>query len=860
MKVGKRMLNDLDQDIREHIEQETQDNIARGMPPEEARRAAMRAFGNVTRVKEETRAVWTAVWLEQLLQDLRFGLRMLRKSPGFTAIAVLTLALGIGANTAVFSVIDGVLLQPLPYPYSQQLVAMNENDSLQNIIDIQRQMRSFSQGGGINVTSTDYTNGPEPVRVREGLVDAGFLETLGVQPMLGRLISPEDDVKGGPFHVVVSYQFWKSFLNADPHALRRRLMLGGNAYTVIGVMPANFELPRERADLFVSLWVGYPEAAPYRGVHFMHTYWRLRSGVTLAQAQAEMSAIDRQLAAQYPDNEKHRKTTMVPLHDFLVGDVRLALLVLFGAVGLVLLIAGANFLGLLTARSISRRQELVVRAALGASKGRLLRQAITEGALISLLGGFAGLVLALWSTKLMLSLKPAALARFNGIQLNWHLLLFVFAVSFAASIVFASAPALSASSAQPSNALKEGGRSATDSLGAYRLRKSLVTIQFALALVLLIGAGLLIKGFSRLRAVNPGFNPENVLTVGIQLPATRYAEIPRQTAFRRELLAKLNSLPGVEAAMITDVPLGGNYVSHGVVIDGRPVPVGSEPEVQTLSVMGDYFRVMQIPIRAGRDFTEMDREGHPLAAIVNEEFVRRLLPNRDPIGARIDWIRTNGQQQWMTIVGVAADIKHSGLNQPVDPAVYAPFAQTDEAWRRWMALTVRTGAPFAGIVNEVKKQVWSIDSQIPVGDIASMDELMAGSLAEQRFNMLLLGIFALLALSLASIGIYGLTAYAVGQRTHEIGIRMALGAQRKNVLRLVLGEGAILVLIGILIGLAGGLALTRLMRSMLFEVKPADPATYSAVASLLVIFALLACYVPARRAAGVEPMAALRHE
>jgi putative ABC transport system permease protein len=854
------MLNDLDQDIREHIEQETQDNIARGMSAEEARRAAHRAFGNVTRVKEETRAIWTAVWIEQLLQDLRFGLRMLRKSPGFTAIAVLTLALGIGANTAVFSVIDGVLLQPLPYPDSQQLVAMRQHDSLQNMIDIQRQMRSFSQGGGINTPSTDYTDGPEPVRIREGVVDAGFLSTLGVQPMLGRLISPEDDVKGGPRNVVVTYRFWKNFLNADAHALGRRLTLGGNAYTVIGVMPASFELPRERADLFVSLWVEDPGAASSRDVHFMHSYWRLRPGVTLAQAQTEMSAIDRQLAAAYPDNEKDRKTTMVPLHEFLVGDVRPVLLVLFGAVGLVLLIAGANFLGLLTARSIARRQELVVRAALGAGRSRLLRQAITEGALISILGGLVGLVLAMWSTKLLLSLKPAALEHFNGIQLNWHLLLFVLAVSLAASIFFASAPAWSASRAQPSNAIKEGGRSATDGVGAYRLRRALVTMQFALALVLLIGAGLLIKGFSRLRSVNPGFNPENVVSVNIQLPATRYSEFPRQTAFRRELLARLNSLPGIEAAMITDLPFGGNYVGHRVVIDGQPKPVGSEPEVQTLSVMGDYFRIMQIPILAGRDFTEMDREGHPLVAIVNEEFVREQFPHRDPVGARIDWIRAPGQQQWMTIVGVVADVKHSGLNQPVDPAVYAPFSQNDEAWRRFMAIVVRTQAPFANVINEIKMQVRSLDSQIPVGDIASMDERMAGSLAQQRFNMLLLGIFALLALILASVGIYGLTAYAVGQRTHEIGIRMALGAQRRNVLRLILVEGARLVFVGILIGLAGGLILTRLMRSMLFEVKPADPATYSAVAILLAVLALLACYVPARRAARIEPMVALRHE
>jgi len=861
MRRGRRMLNDLDSDIRDHIEQETQDNIARGMSPEEARRAALLAFGNVTRVQEETREVWTAVWFEQFLQDLRFGLRMLRKSPSFTMIAVLTLALGIGANTAVFSVIDGVLLRPLPYPNSLQLVAMKENDSLQNVIDIQRQMRSFWRGGGINVMPTDYTDGSEPARIREGLVDAGLLETLGIQPMLGRLISPQEDVKGGPRNVVVTYQFWKSFVGGDAQALGRRVTLGGSAYTIIGVLPADFELPRERADVFVSLWVGYPEAAPYRGVHFMHTYWRLKPGVTLAQAQAEMFAIDRQLAEQYPDNERDRRNVLIPLHQFLVGDVRAPLLVLFGAVGLVLLIAGANFLGLLTARAITRRQELVIRATLGAAMGRMLRQSITESALIAILGGVVGLVFAKVGTNLLLSLKPAAFEHFSGIQLNWHLLLFVVGLSLLISIAFGVAPALLASRAQPSNALKEGVHSTTDGPGVYSLRRVLVAGQFALALVLLIGAGLLIKGFSRLRSVAPGFNPEDVITVSLQLPVTRYAEIPRQTEFRRELLAKLSALPGAEAAMITDVPLGANYVYHRLVIDGRPpVPVGAEPEVQTLTVMGDYFRLMQIPIRAGRDFTSMDREGQPLVAVVNEKFVRELLPHQDPIGARIDWARSEGPRQWMTIVGVVGDVKHAGLNQPSDPAVYAPFAQSDEAWRRWMALVIRTREPFGGVVREVKQQVWGLDRQIPIGDVASMDELMAGSLAQQRFNMLLLGVFALLALMLAAVGIYGLTAYAIGRRTHEIGIRMALGAQRRNVLRLVVGEGAALVVSGIVIGLLGGLALTRLMRSMLFEVKPGDPGTYAAVAFLLALVALFACYLPARRATRVEPMAALRHE
>jgi putative ABC transport system permease protein len=386
-----------------------------------------------------------------------------------------------------------------------------------------------------------------------------------------------------------------------------------------------------------------------------------------------------------------------------------------------------------------------------------------------------------------------------------------------------------------------------------------VTAELALALILLVGAGLLIKGFLRLRAVNPGFNPANVITMYLQLPTTRYPDFPSQTNFRRELLARVNSLPGAEAAMITDLPLAGNDVEHRVVIDGRPTPaVGAEPRVQTLSVMGDYFGVMQIPIRAGRDFHATDREGQPLVAIVNEAFVRQLLPGQSPIGARIDW--TNEPHQWMTIVGVAGDVKHYGLNQPVDPAVYAPFSQNDEAWRRWMTLVIRTRVPVGGLVEDVKRQVWSLDSQIPVSSIQSMDDLLAVSVAQQRFNMLLLGIFAALAVALAGVGIYGMVAYRVNQRTREIGVYIALGAQHRDVLRLVMKDGVKLALLGIVLGLAGAIALTRLMVSLLFEVKPTDPATLIGVALLLAAVALLACYIPARRALRIHPMTALRCE
>ena len=852
---------DLDDEVAFHLAMRAERERASASSAREADYAARRKLGNVTSLKEVCREMWTFVSLESLLQDVRYALRTLGKSLGFTVVAILTLALGIGANTAIFSVVDGVLLRPLPYHDPQQLFAVRQNESLMNLSDIQRQVRFFSQCGGINVEDMDYTSGTEPVQIHGGYVDAGFLETLGVAPMFGRTISREDDAFGGPRVIVASYSFWQNFLGGAPDALGRTVALSGNDYTVIGVMPQGFQPPRERADLYVALRVAYPDAAKYRGVHFMRTYWRLRPGVTPSQAQAELSQIDRQIAEQFPDTEKTRNSVLISLQDYVVGDARTGLLVLFGAVAFVLLIACANFAGLLVARSVARRQELVIRASLGAGRLRLVRQALVESALLSLAGGGAGLLVAKWGTPLLLSLKPAELARFTGVRMDARVLLFVFAVSLMTGIVFGIAPAWTAASTDFSESLKEGGRTATSGVSGFFLRKLLVAGEFALAVVLLVGAGLLIRGFSRLRAVHPGFNPQNVLTMHLQLPASRYADIPPQTQFRRDVLARLTALPGVAAAMITDIPFGDNYLDHKFVIEGRPpMASGSEPEVQTLSVMGDYFRVMQIPVIAGRAFTGQDREGQPLVAVVNEALVRKFFPHENPLGARIDWALAKPPRKWMAIVGVVHDAKYFGLNQPVDPAVYAPYSQSDEAWRRWSTLAIRSTSSSVGLISEVKKQVWNVDGRIPVSDIQSMDELMAVSLAQQRFNMVLLDLFAALALLLAAIGIYGLMSYTVSQRAHEIGIRVAIGAQRRDVLALVVAEGGRLAFVGILVGIAFALALTRLMSSLLFEVSPTDPATFATVAFLLASVALLACYLPARRATRVDPIVALRYE
>jgi len=854
--------NDLDEELRFHLDQQAAKHQARGLSAEEASRQARLDFGGTAQVKDECRDSWGVRFLETMLQDVRYAIRTLRRSPGFTACAVMTLALGIGANTALFSVIDRVLLTPLPYLEPQNLVAAVRNDSSTDLRDIQRQARTVAQGGAINIRPMDYTGGKEPVQIRGGFVNAGFFPTFGVTPMLGRWMTPEEDVGGGPDYAVVSYQFWQNFLSHDPQIIGKTIPLSGKSYTVIGVMPSDFALPREKADVFVSVWVADPNAESARGVHSMHPYWRLKPRVSIAQAQAEMSAIDRQLMKDHPDTEKNRQTRLVPLQKALVANIRTALLVLFGAVGLVLLIACANFAVLLTARGLARRREFSIRTALGAGSGRLLRQTLTESTLLSLAGGAVGLLLARWGTTFLVTLRPAALDRFNGVRMDLRLFCFVLGVSVVTGILFGMASTWAAARGDLAESLKESARSTTAGASNHAFQKSLISAEFAFALVLLVGAGLLIKAFTRLRAVDPGFNPDNVITMHVELPEARYAGIPSQTNFRRELQARLNALPGVETAMITDLPLGGNYVTHGIVIDGHPpVPVGSEPDAQTLSVMGDYFHVLQIPLRAGRAFTPADREGQPPVAIVNEEFVRQFLPHQDPLGVRIDWPRNDGRHVWMTIVGVVADVKHLGLNQPVEPAVYAPYAQTDERWRRWMTLVIRTPAqPTAALVEDVKKVVWSLDGQIPVGEVHSMTDLMSASLAQQKFNMLLLGIFAGLALLLASVGIYGLVSYRVSQRVHEIGLRMALGAQPRHVMTLAVADGAKLALFGIAVGIPGALALTREMTSLLFEVKPTDPATFLFVASVLALVALAASFIPARRAMRVDPLVALRNE
>jgi putative ABC transport system permease protein len=699
------------------------------------------------------------------------------------------------------------------------------------------------------------------VQVQAGLSTAGVFNVLGASPILGRTISAEEDQYGGERVVVLSYRFWQQQLGGDPGIIGKTIPLSANNYTVIGVLPQEFDAPRESPEVWVSLRVANPLAAKARGVHFLRTYWRLKPGVTIAQAQADVAAVDQRLEQQYPAENKGRRNKMMSLHERVAGDTRPALLMLFGAVGLVLLIACANFANLLLARATSREREIVIRAALGAGRNRLIRQLLTESVMLSLLGGACGLLLAMWGIDLLQTLKPANLPRLSTVSIDVWVLCFTLLLSLVTGLVFGLVPALNASRLDVNEALKEGGRSATAGAARHRFSNLLVVSELAVALVLLVGAGLLIKGFWRLRAVEPGFSTDHLLTMRIELPEARYKEIPKQTQFRERALEAINALPGVEAAMVSEIPLGGDSLFHNFLIEGRaPVSPGEEPELFSRTVGGQYFRTMKIPLLKGRDFTSQDREGSPLVGIINEEMARQYFRDENPIGARVRWARSEGEPQWITIVGVVGDVKHFGFDQAEQPAIYAPYAQLTQPWKRWMSVVVRSNGDPATITSMVKAQIWTIDRQIPVTKIRTMTDVMAASMAAQRFMMMLLGIFAAIALVLAAVGIYGLMSYSITERTHEFGIRMALGAQARDVLVMVVREGAKLIVVGIAAGLLGAFALTRVMHSLLFGVSAVDPATFAVVSALLTIVALLACYIPARRATKVDPMIALRYE
>jgi len=798
--------------------------------------------------------------MDTLFKDIRYGIRSLLSRPAFAGLAIITLALGIGANTAIFSVINAVLLRPLSYDQPERLVTFRSNQSAPDLADVIASSRTFSKIGGEVLAPLAYTAGTEPVQIQVGQVSGGYFETLGVNPARGRYIIADDDKNGGPFVVVLSHALWQRQFAGDQNIVGKTIPLSGNSYTVIGVMPPRFKSPRENSEAWTPVRVSNPVAANFRGVHFLRTYGRLAPGMTLQQASAEMRLIDDQLAKQYPADNKNRSTALIGLQQRIVGESRNALLILFAAVSLVLLIACANFANLLLARGAERGREIVIRTALGAGRWRIVRQLLTESILIAILGGAIGVLFAWWGTNLLIALKPQNLPRLDEIGVDLRVFGFTLGVSLLTGLIFGLLPAWSASRAAVNTGLKEGGRSASSSRSQQRLRNAFVIGELAVALVLLVGAGLLVKTFWKLRNVEPGFNPNHLLTMRVELPETRYKEVEPQTRFRTQALANINSLVGAQASMVSELPLSGDSLNHDFLIEGRPpIAAGDEPSLETRSVMGDYFHVMQIPLKSGRDFQSHDFDPNaPFVGIVNDEVVRQYFPNENPVGKRVRWAR-NPTVQWIEIVGVVGNVKHFGLDLPEQPALYSPYTQIN-SWKRWMTFAVRTQADPAAMTQAVKGQIWKVDAQLPITRVQTMDEVAAASFDARRFNMLLLTLFAGLALVLAAVGVYGVMSYAVTQRTHEIGIRMALGAQVGNVMRLVMQSGLVIAMVGVAIGLAGAFALTRLMRALLFAVEPTDKVTFAGVSICLLLIALAACYLPARRATKVDPLQALRYE
>jgi len=813
-----------------------------------------------------------------LLQDLRYGLRMLARNPGFTVVAVLTLALGIGANTAIFSVIDAVLLNRMPYLNADRLVMVWEQNpvrgwfrnivSAANFVDWRKLNPVFTGMAAVDEGTYDVSGTGEPLEVRGEQVSADFFSVLGVQAALGRTFTPEEDQPGGARAAVLSNRLWKERYGADPALVGHEITINRSRFTVIGVLPPGFYFPpwRDKADLWIA---GLDLRRPERTWHEYVSIARLKPGVTIAQAQAEMDTIARGLERRYPE-QKGWGVQLVNLHEQVVGDTRPALLVLLAAVGMVLLIACANLANLQLARAAAREKEIAVRAALGAERHRIVRQLLTESVLLAIIGGGLGLLLASWGVTLLVRLTPQDTPGLNQVGVNAGVLGFTLVLSIAAGIVFGLAPAFGASRVDPNQSLKEGSRGSTQGASSNRLRGLLVSAELALALVLLVGAGLLIRTFIALSQVDLGLEPHNVLTMRIALLGPKYQERSRQTEFFRQLLQKLGSLPGVTSAAVIDggglAPDGGN--GDAFMIVGRPVPPPSElPDAVFRVISPDYFRTMGIPLLRGRYFTEADNQEAPGAAIISEKLARNFWPGGEPIGSELTFptleVAVPGvaarRLKRFAIVGIVKAVKNRGLEVEAEEEVYVPYSQYPTFYSP-RTLVARTSVEPTLLVSAIRHEVTMLDNDQPISEIRTMDQVVAQAAAGHRFPMVLLGLFAALAMALAGVGIYGVTSYSVGRRAHEIGIRVALGARRAHVLRLVLSGSMRWVLAGLALGIAGSLGLTRLLRDLLYGVRPTDPLVLGAVSLLLSSVALVASYIPARRATKVDPMAALRCE
>jgi putative ABC transport system permease protein len=922
----KRLEETLDEELRAHLEMLRDDYLKRGLSPEEARYAAQRTFGGLEQVKEEYREQRGFIMMETLIQDLRYGLRQLRRNPGFTIVAVLTLALGIGANTAIFSVVNAVVLRPLPYSHSDRLVWIAESIPALNVeiatggdyVDWKDQSHTLdgvaaydkgaaAEGGAAQSADFNLTGRGTPARVHGVNVSASFFATLGVEPQLGRAFTENEDQTNGPRVTVLMYPFWQQYFGADPHVLGQTVSLDAAPYTVVGVMPASFRFPGESdAQILMPLALNQAgERLRIQSQRLVRIIGRLKPGVSLAAARADLDEIRKRAqpsSGPMPaeggaegrvtrENGSSRSETaraggpsgmpraprrasgsnrgappaselkVVPLAEHLAGNLRPAMLTLLGAVGLVLLIACANVANLMLTRASARTREVAVRAALGAGRWRLVRQLLVESVTLAVGGGVAGLLLAAGGVAVIARLLPARAGA--GIlavappKVDGNVLLFALAASVFTGILFGLAPAVTVTRPDLAEGLKEGAQVASPGGRRGWLRGALAVAELSLALVLLIGAGLLVKSFYRVLQVDPGFVPERVLTMDLSLTDSRYPTPQQQSVFFSDVLRRVETLPGVRSAALADsLPLS-PYQTFLMMPLNRLLPraaVSSSTRVMIsrLTVSPGYFYTLGIPVLKGRTFTDHDDEQALKVAVVNEALARHLWPTEDPLGKQVPLFGDN-----LTVVGVVGNTRHEGLSQETEAEFYVPYLQSPG---NFMQLAVRTAADPDSMVSVVRAQIRDVDPDQPLYHVATLQQVLSESLAPRRFNLLLLGIFAGIALALATVGIYGVMAFSVTQRTHEIGIRMALGAERRNVLRLIVQQGLRLTLLGVVLGIAGAWALTSFLASFLFGVAPRDPATFVLVSLALVAVSILACYIPARRATRVDPMVALRYE
>src|SRR2546426_1523583 len=875
----RRLYNDLSEEIQAHLEEKIEELIASGMPRKQATAAARRELGNLTLVQEDSRTVWRWPSIEDFFMDIRLGVRTLRKNPGFTTVVVLTLALGIGANTAIFSVINSVLLQALPYHDPDSLVMVWENNSQHpnphntvsppNFLDWQTRSTVFSSMAYIVDVRNNLTGNGDPEEVVVQAVSANFFSVLGVNPLLGTGFTPENGQAGHDNVVILNYGIWKERFAGDPAIVGKSLLLTGNPRPVVGVGPQNFNWFIKDGSLTSAkprLWSPFvfPQSFyDHKQIgRFLTVAARLKPGVTAAQAQAEMTAIAAQLEREYPDFDGHWGINVVSLRQQISGELRPALLILFGAVAFVLLIACANVSSLLLARAASREREMAIRTAIGASRWRIARQLLMESLLLAIIGGGIGVALTVVGTNALLAASPHNLLDLPSVSIDLRLLAFAAAATLLAGLLFGFLPSYVSAHSQISQTLREGGRGSSTGERRRFARSAFVVAQLSLALVLLAGSGLLIRSFVRLVGVHPGFDTAHLLTFKVSLPQSKYGTDKLCMAFFQQLLARIGAVPGIRSVTMENFPpLTGLGAATGVHLLDQPQVALMDLPVANVRVVGpEYFSTMSIPLRAGRLFSEQEMAEEKHVALINQAFADKYLNGVNPLGQKaviyMKSLAKSGNQP-SEIIGVVGDVRQMGLDVAAEPTVYWPMP---ELVYSGMTILVRTSSDPLSVVSAIHNELQQLDREQPMASIATMDQLLADSLSRARFTMLLLGIFAAVALLLAAVGIYGLIAYSVTQRTQELGSRIALGAQRRDVLRLVLRHGTRLTLLGLALGIAAALAITRLLASLLFGISATDPLTFAGVAALLAFVALLACFIPARRATRVDPIVALRYE